>query len=143
MSFLSKILGYRDFSKKNEILEELRKYKFEKFGDSENLDDTHHLIFFKTRRQQTWLVATNQNLYCVLDDISLNTFDIKWNISKQNLIDQDKVILTISVVSEYSENSGKINFGERHKGWLYSKSIFKEPKELKQAIHNLLMSAMT
>ncbi|PIF69449.1 hypothetical protein [Flavobacterium sp. 2] len=143
MNFISKILGYRDFSKKNEIIEELKKYNFSDFGDKEKLDNVNQLIFFQTRRQQTWLFASNENLYCVLDDITLNSFEIKWNIIKSKLIHNEEVVLKLIIDDSFSEKSGKIDFGKQHKGWLYSKSIFKKPLELEESIHNLLLSSMT
>jgi hypothetical protein len=143
MSFISKILGYRDFSKKDDIIEELKKYRFEDFGGNESFDNVRYLIFFKTKRQQTWLFASSENLYCVLDDISLDTIEVKWNIGKYNMVFEDKFILKVNINHNHSEKSGKIDFGDHHKGWLYSKELFQNPIALQESIINLVMSVMS
>lgn len=141
MTFFSKILGYRDFAKLEDIKASIP-LKFT-ISDNENLDKVGSLIFFKTKRQQTWLIASNQNLYCVLDDILSDKFEVRWKITKDELVDSlGEVILQIEIDSSFRENSGRIDFGHNHKNWLYSKNLFPSPDKLKKDIEALIKNRM-
>lgn len=141
MMFFSKILGYRDFAKLEDIKTRISSNLTN--SDNETLENAGTLIFFKTKRQQTWLIATNQNLYCVLDDIVSDKSEVRWRISKDKLIDNlGKVILKIEIDSSFKENSGRIDFGYNHKNWLYSKNLFPSPEKLKNEIEALIKEKM-
>ncbi len=48
----------------------------------EQLEGAATLLFFQTRKQRTWLVATDQRVYCVLDDRRKPKPHINWAISR-------------------------------------------------------------
>ena len=61
-------IGRSDFASPEEIKEFIRRSKnFDK--SKEDPSTAHPLLIFKTSKQQTWLVATPERLYCVLDDL--------------------------------------------------------------------------
>ena len=68
MSLVESLLGYRAFAAEREI-----RRSIEKSGsyDStrESQDDARSLLIFETSKQHTWLVATGDRLYFVLDDV--------------------------------------------------------------------------
>lgn len=137
MVFYSKILGYRDFGNEQKIAHQI--------ASKYNEDDLHLLalmIFFKTQRQQTWLVASKNNLYCVLDDIKKEDLEVRWRMPYRELIEDGRIILDIKVYPEYKEKSGRIDFGSNHRGWLYSKNLFLDTPQLKLQIENFIMSNM-
>lgn len=136
MPFLRRILGYRDFTKFDDIKNEI----VSKYGEEpDKLDKNRALIFFKTKRQKTWLVATNNKLFCVLDDILTDKFEIRWHLDINEVIDEGgNLILDISIESNYKEKSGRIDFGPNHKNWLYSKQLYPSSENLKSDIKNLV-----
>ncbi|MBL4898808.1 MAG: hypothetical protein JKX76_04055 [Colwellia sp.] len=138
MGFLSNILGFRDFSKREEIKRKIASLKID-----EDVEAADSLIFFKTSKQQTWLIATNKNLYCVLDDIAKDTFEVRWSLLKRELIGENgSIALKILLNPAYKEKSGRIDFGYKHIGWLYSKHLFSSSSELKERIKILIRNKM-
>lgn len=133
MGVWNKILGYRDFRKLNDMQSSITW----KMSLSENIDYSKGLIFFKSKRQQTWLITSNTKVYCVLDDIVSDMFEIKWAIGKKELWDGQN--LKIEIIPNYKENTGLISFGNNHKNWLYSKNLFINEDELRDAIKNLII----
>ena len=125
---LNRILGYRDFHKRNEIIEFI-KNKFNP-TDKEKIESSEEIILFRTSRQQTWLIVSNTTVYCILDDKEKKSILFKWKMNKEELIDSvGNFNLNIST-GDYKGNTGTINFGEQHKGWLYSKKLFQNENDL-------------
>lgn len=138
--FWGNILGFRDFAKQKQIQERISK----EFNHFENDSFAHigTLIFFQTKLQQTWLAASNQCLYCILDDISNNTFEIRWMIPKTEVITSGNIILKLEIFPEYKENSGLIHFGPKHRNWLYSKKLYPSANNLGDEIYSLINAWM-
>lgn len=137
MTFFGKILGYRDFAK----LETIKMAISSKLQltSGETLDKAGTLIFFKTQRQQTWLLVSNKNLYCILDDIQTDNAEIRWQMTKADLFDNSKNFkLKIKIISEYKEKSGLIDFGANHPNWLYSKDLYQSAEKLRTDIEELI-----
>jgi len=137
MTFFGKILGYRDFTKREEIKKHICSNT--NFNSNEDIDNAESIIFFKTKIQQTWLLVSNRKIYCVLDDITTGNFELRWSIERNNLINSNgKIILELYIDPNYKEKSGRIDFGQIHRGWLYSKSLYPDPERLRGDIHMLI-----
>lgn len=140
MLFFNKLLGFRDFSK----LEEIKDYISANFSieQDENIAKAQELIIFETSRQKTWLLVTENKIFCILDDIDKDSFDVRWHLTKDKLVEDNKVILDIRINSDYKANTGLVDFGQNHKNWLYSKKLFPTSDNLKQKIIGLINHKM-
>ena len=144
MALFKNILGFRDFSKIEEIKDYI-KLNFPlnlSYENSEDLDNSLELLLFETTRQKTWLLCSNFRFFCILDDIAKDTFLIRWQLAKQEIIRNESLILPININPEYKKNAGLIDFGPSHKNWLYSKSLFPNANELKNGIIDLIQNKM-
>jgi hypothetical protein len=93
------------------------------------------LLFFKTSQQHTWLVATQANLYCVLDDADRRKTGelVQWALP---LGDAEP----ISPRSSDKPTYGFLDIN-KHTYWYYSLDLFPEPEALKSAISELIRKA--
>jgi hypothetical protein len=91
--------------------------------ERENPDEAEALLIFSTSRQHTWLVATKERLYCILDDIRKDKPHINWSIPKQALVSGQDVTVGISS-RDKSQLSGLVDISDKHPGWLYTKRLF-------------------
>lgn len=93
------------------------------------------LLLFATRNQQTWLVATDKQLFCVLDDAGTRGTSqlIKWRMTHR---DAEPI-----VVRPYKLRTGKIDVGLR-KSWLYSTALHPDPEALQSDIAAMLTGAV-
>jgi hypothetical protein len=92
------------------------------------------LLIFHTRKQKTWLVATSKWLFCVLDDENTRQTKklIQWRLP---------LAQAIPIVARASKpERGSVDIGPR-KSWLYSYSLFSEPKQLEEEIRKLVERA--
>ncbi len=140
MSFFNKLLGFRDFLKQEQIKEFISS-KFFLYQD-ESIINAEVLLFFETTRQKTWLIATDRRLFCVLDDIDKESCEVRWFLTKDQLIYENKVNLDIKINPNYKESIGLVDFGKNHAGWLYSKKIFPSKDRLNKIIIDLISSKM-
>jgi hypothetical protein len=140
MKISSIVLGRRDFYSKEEIIDFARNSKNYN-PEEENIHDAEALMIFQTSNQQTWMVSTNQRLYCILDDIRNDEPNINWSLAKERLSDGEQV--TIAIKSrDKSEKTGLVDIGPEHKNWLFSKQLFKEQnvdKSIRQLIKNKML----
>lgn len=83
------------------------------------------LLFFDTRIQRTWLAKTARRLYCILDDVRKPAPHVNWSMAVGEIIRDGELVLDISAhdLSATGE-SGRVDFGPRHKDWLYSTKLF-------------------
>ena len=138
--FFKYILGFRDFSKIEEIKKFINLNLY--YSKEEDILNAEHLLLFDTSKQKTWILISNLRMFCVLDDISKDTFQPRWHLNKNEIIRNGKIILEIKVHEEYSHNSGLIDFGNVHKKWLYSKKLFPNPNKLVSALKQKIQIAM-
>ncbi len=89
------------------------------------------LLIFQTKKQQTWLISTNRQLFCILDDEDTRRSRklIQWRIS----LDEAEPI----IVRFYKPDVGLINIG-KHENWLYSVRLHPIPNQLETEIHSLI-----
>ncbi|WP_317898915.1 hypothetical protein [Aurantibacillus circumpalustris] len=148
MSFYS-LFGYRSFKTENEIKnividfinENHKKLSVSNIDiSSRNLEviNTYALKIFQTPTQVTWVVARNGYFFCLLDDIELNknVQIIRWYKKIVDIKDQ----ITFEDSYRKPEKVGIINFGDMHKGWLYSKNVIGNDEMAKKYINNLVVS---
>lgn len=135
MDFAKHILGYRSFLSEPEICQSIRHSKNYN-ADIESPEQAKCLLIFETSKQHTWLVSTNERLYCILDDVRKPEPHINWSVQKKTLIGQPGEDSPIKSRSK-SENTGLVDVGLRHKNWLFSKRLFTQ-QPIDKVIQNLL-----
>ena len=132
-------LGYRDFMSKSEITSFISKSKhFD--AQKEDSKDAGTLLIFQTSKQQTWLVSTNERLYCILDDIRKSNLHINWSMSKAMIVTGDAVTLKVET-RDKTDKTGFVSISPKHKDWLYTKRLFENTK-IENSIHNLVDKKM-
>lgn len=93
------------------------------------------LLLFRTRKQRTWVIATNQNLFLLLDDEKTRIGErvIRWHQSLPKAIP----------VRAYISKNGNhvIDIGTR-KRWLYSKTLHPNPEELVENVETMIKDAL-
>ncbi len=136
MNLIESLLGYRSFSSEPEIRESITKSRSYD-SSSDSLDDASSLLIFETSRQHTWLVATSDSLYFVLDDIRMPEPQIKRAVRRRELKTRDDGTVAVDTRSK-STSTGLVDVGLRRRGWLYSKDLFSSQRPIEQAINELL-----
>jgi hypothetical protein len=97
--------------------------------------DLRARLLFATGKQRTWLITDSLMVFCVLDDRRREEPRILWKSKLQDA-------LPVSADETWSEEAGVLHFGNRTKGWLYSKNLFsQEPVEV--AISRFLSGSAT
>jgi len=90
-----------------------------------------HLLFFRTRHQHTWLIATNRQLFCILDDEDTRASGrlIQWKLP----LDQATPIQArIS-----ARGNPVVDVGPR-RSWLYSRRLHPDEQVLETDIARLI-----
>lgn len=118
---LSYLLGRSDFHKKEQVINAVR--HFERFDNSEKLENASALLIFKNQTQQCWLVFTNRRFYFVVDDTEKPLLKALWARDKDNLIIDGRVNLHLKE-EQYSKETGKLLFGNMNNSLLYTYSLF-------------------
>lgn len=136
MALFKHFFGRSDFEPEKDIQAFIKNSKnFD--PNSEDPINSKILLLFKTSKQHTWLVATQERLYCILDDINKNDAPhINWSMSKDQLKANQEILIEITP-QENSQKTGLVHIGEQHKNWLYSKSLF-EHQSVENMINNLI-----
>ena len=133
------LLGPGNFRTQDEIKEIVRTDP--RFDHSAELfQDLGALLIFKTSTQQTWLVASNMRLYCVLDDIKNRFTQLQWALPRGELVSPAGQLVVHIRWRDRSASVGLLDIG-KHAGWLYSKRLFDEPPD--KRISELIQKAMT
>ena len=139
MNLVESLLGYRSFSSEPEIRESIKKSKSHD-SSSESLDDAGSLLIFETSRQHTWLVATGERLYFILDDARKPAPEIKRAVRRSDLKARPDGRIAVDTRSK-STSTGLVDVGLRRRGWLYSKDLFSSERPIEHAIGELLGAA--
>lgn len=117
----------RRFLEANEITQSITTSKNYSL-DGTDPKEASALLFFQTRKQQTWLVRTGKRLYCILDDIRKPAPHINWSMSMGDVVNKAKNALKIEIGvrerSNISRSAGLLDIGNSHRDWLYSKKLF-------------------
>lgn len=141
MQWSSYMLGYRDFYSEDKIIDYIKNSKNYN-PDKDNLQVAKALKVFQTSKQQTWLVATNERAYYILDDNKKDKPQLfTWSLPKKDITVGNRVSLEIKT-GKKSEKTGLVRIGPRHENWFYSKRLFPEEKHIVESIHKLIREAM-
>lgn len=136
MGFLNKILGFRDFHKRDQIVEKIRSSEL---SSSDKLNSFNHLIIFETNNQKTWLICSEQNLYCVLDEIDSDTLNVRWKMTKDELLDsQNNLKIDLNIQFDYKDKVANVDFGSNHKSWKMTKKLFTNSDTFQREFDNLI-----
>lgn len=92
------------------------------------------IVIFRTPKQRTWLVATDRQLFCVLDDDDTRASGrlIQWRLSHDEARPVRAEVLNYRI--------GGLRVGPRSK-WLYSRELFPDAEDLERAVEQLIRSA--
>lgn len=113
------LLGRGEFKSPKEIIDVV---KSSGKHDSEDFDNAEPLLIFQTSTQQTWLVATDVALYCVLDDLNRASTRVQWATSASEFKKVGEQFAGISA-RDKNDRVGLLQIGS-HKNWFYSKKLF-------------------
>ena len=91
-------------------------------AENASIDHVQLMRIFDTSKQRTWLAASDEQVYCLLDDARTGELTLRWSMAKDEFASQPD--RTLKVDPNYKRNSGLIDFGPNHKNWLYSKALF-------------------
>lgn len=130
---MKNILGHRDFASHSLLRRCITKSV--NYQD-ENVSNSELLCFFGTSKQRTWLVITEKRLYIILDDIRKQTIRVNKSYRISDIKNGNK--FKIKVTGDYKTLYGKIYFKDISKGWLYSKKMFPNPRDLFLKIARLI-----
>ncbi len=122
------VLGYRKLS--DDPVKDLMPIMEKHEETDEDIMNAKLLKIFQTSRQKTWLVATTNRLYCILDDVRHEKPNLKWSILKSELDEN-------AIINRREGQQTLVDIGPKHKNWLYSADLFFD-KTIKQAIGELL-----
>lgn len=140
MSLRGYFIGRTDFSPESDIRDLVRESKH--FDEQlENVNGAEMLLFFSTSTQQTWLVSTEERLYCILDDVEKDTPHLNWSIPKDQLVSGNEIPIQFSS-RDKSAKTGLVDIGPKHKNWLYTKQLFSQTP-IEVAITNVIKKKMT
>lgn len=94
---------------------------------------SHLLLLFKTTKQQTWIISTTKQLFCILDDEETRRLGqlIQWNIPLYEATPITARPFRSSVTV------GLVDIGDK-RGWFFSKSLFPYPEKLEQELANMI-----
>ncbi len=136
MSLVESLLGYRAFSSEREIR---RSIETSKGYDSsrESPEDARSLLIFETSKQHTWIVATGDRLYFVLDDVRRPAPRIARSVGRSELMTRADGAIAVDTKPK-SVRTGLVDVGLRRRGWLYSKALFPSSRPIEHAIDHLL-----
>lgn len=89
-----------------------------------------HLLLFSTRRQHTWLLGTDRQLFCVLDDENTRGGGrlIQWRMS---LSEASPIRARVS-----EKGKAVLDIG-RKKRWLYSPELHSDPAVLEETVRRM------
>jgi len=99
------------------------------------------LLIFSTSRQQTWLVATSQRLYCILDDLATGEATVNWSMGRDALVASDGTLKIKLQERPYKDRTWYVDFGDAHTDWLFSRSLF-AGRSIEDAVRDLLREQM-
>lgn len=138
MSLIKILLGYRDFA----ALQDLRRRIANE--ESNTIENVNEMLLFESNVQKTWLICTNHALYCALDDIRRDESTIRWKLSKSSIVRGNTIFLNLSIKDDWKKPTkyGRIDFGSKHKDWLYSKSLYSRPVILQSIFQELIIVSM-
>lgn len=136
MTLVESLLGYRNFSSEPEIRRSIEQSKYYD-ASKESPEDAGSLLIFDTSRQHTWLVATGERLYFVLDDVRQPAPRVRRSVPRSELKAHPDGAVAV-ITRPKSAHAGLVDIGLRRRGWLYSKRLFSSDRPIDSAVNDLL-----
>lgn len=130
---MKNILGYRDYSTQRKIRETI---KTSINYEGENIESAELLCLFDTSKQRTWMIATQKRIYLVLDDVRKEYLKVNKSFRINTLYSNGRIHVRID--PKYRSLAGVIYFQNASRGWLYSKNLFPDTKDLHYAIERII-----
>jgi len=93
--------------------------------EGESTSNANVLKFFSTSKQRTYLVFTDKKVYCILDDNRKSKPNINWSEKLTEYFKRDNIDKVITT-KDKTDNTGLVDFGQKHKNWLFTKSLFND-----------------
>ena len=135
MSLAKSLLGYREFSSEPQIRQTITRSKNYN-ASKESPEQAKSLLIFETSKQHTWLVATEERLYFILDDVRKPEPHINRSVRREILKAQPNGSPAINVLPK-SVHTGLVDIGLGQRSYLYSKDLFSQ-RPIENAIDDLL-----
>jgi hypothetical protein len=90
------------------------------------------LLIYRNSQQRTWLVATDLQLFCILDDEDMRSRGtlVQWHIP----LAEAKPIR----VRPYDKADGLLDVGNEKTDWFYSRSLFPDSRKLRRVIEEMI-----
>ena len=106
--------------------------KTSKNYQNEPINNAKVLNFFTTSKQRSYLVATDEMVYCIVDDVRKDMPKVNWSERRESF--KPLTILT----HPKTDKTGLVDFGPKHKNWLYTKANFTD-SEITSEVSNILL----
>lgn len=127
--------GMRSIDEIMAFIQDSRRFK----SKTEVIKRSSVLLMYRSTTQCTWLVATNERLYCVLEDKT--NIRLKWSRDRERTFLDGELLFEIVERDRPTHTDTKlVDIGSDHKGWIYSKSLFE--KGISVPIQNLIAKNM-
>ena len=88
----------------------------------ENFHDAKLLLIFSGSKQKTWLMATTDGLYLVMDRLKEEFPRAIWRIDRADISKGNRVEIPIRV-SPYLENTGKVTIADKNER-MFTRELF-------------------
>lgn len=132
--------GRGDFASKTDIMDYIKNSKnFD--PNKENPRQSEALLIFSTSKQHTWLVASSERLYCILDDIRKENPHINWSMAKFALISGNQVTIQLKT-RPHTDNTGLVDISDDHRDYLFTPRLFSDAP-IEERIAKLIQNNMT
>lgn len=118
---LNFLLGRSTFKEAPQIIQSVK--NFDRYEDSEHLEEADAMLIFKSETQQCWLVFTSLRMYFVVDDSEKDITKAVWARDKQNIVVDGRISLHIKEEKQ-SKETGKLLIGKMNNSILYTYAIF-------------------
>jgi hypothetical protein len=131
LELINRITEGREFVDVPEIVARIRR----RYADRG--EPIKSLLIFVSSNQKTWLIATGEALYCVMDLQEQPRPKVAWRLPKNQIINNERIILTIDVFAdEDSDRAGKIVI-DGQEPRKFTAALFVE-QPISQAVRNML-----
>lgn len=150
------MFGFRDFKEIKAITKKIEKSSFFESQLGETLKEDNGFIIFDTQKQKTWIIVSNKNIYCILDDVKSEKIFLKFKLPQlglsENLID----VTNANLATDLNLSAPKqflFNVDDKYKGygrvlfpntleWLYySLRIFPNNKDFISTLNRYVKRA--
>jgi len=134
MSFQNLYKGLRDFSVNPQVIKTIQNSKRYQ-PNSEDLSKARMVQLLESRNQRTYLVATNENLYKIIDDRRRNGPKVAWSRSLSSIAPNHQLAVHIEPYKRTIDRLVIDNLPEKQN--LVSKKLFRNI-ELETALKKLV-----